>query len=104
MTLSAKLPLLARWSRTRRLGVVGEILGQSDEADVDSNLVYLSKDATGQVRSAKRHVKGPLQGNKAVGSCAQSLGSPAHRAQKHLGAARLHSRLGLLLLASRLGN
>ena len=52
MTLAVKLPLLARWNSTRLHAVIGEVLGQLDEAGIGyrlievevGDLVYLPKD------------------------------------------------------------
>jgi hypothetical protein len=54
MTLAVELPLLARWSSTRRRAVIGEVPGQLDEAGIRymlieveaGDLVYLPKDVT----------------------------------------------------------
>lgn len=54
MTLAVELPLLARWSSTRRQAAIGEVLGQFDAAGIGyaliqveaGDLVYLPKDVT----------------------------------------------------------
>jgi hypothetical protein len=54
MTLAVELPLLARWSSTRRQAVIGAVLGQLDETGIGyalieveaGDLVYLPKDVT----------------------------------------------------------
>ena len=55
MTLAVELPLLARWSSTRLQAVIGEVLGQLDEAAITytlievvvGDLVYLPKGVAG---------------------------------------------------------
>jgi hypothetical protein len=55
MTLAVGLPLRARWSSARLQAVIGEVLGQLDEAGIGyslieveaGDLVYLPKDVTG---------------------------------------------------------